>query len=163
MEEIKKILVALAFSDHVKELFDYSAKLAHQLEASLIVASIINVSDVEAVRKITAMGYDVNGEHYVESIRKEREEILDQIILASGFPAEKIQRILKVGKPVNELLRIMIEKNVDLVVMGIKEHSELEHFLVGSVAEKLFRRSPVPVISFRSSEQAERLKNRIHL
>ena len=163
MEEIKKILVALAFSEHAKDIFDYAANLAHKVDADLLVASIINIRDVEAVRKITSMGYNVDGEHYIEDVRKEREEILDQIIHASGFPAEKVNKIFKVGIPVNELLKITIEKNVDMIVMGIKKHTELEHFLIGSVAEKLFRRSPVPVISFRSKKQAERLKKQIHL
>ena len=163
MKEIDKILVALAFSDYVQDLFNYAAGLATCLDAELVAASIISTRDVEAVRKISAMGYDVDGEHYVAGVIKEREQALEKIILASGFPAEQVTRIFKIGKPVNELLRIIVEKDIDLVVMGIKEHTDLEHFLVGSVAEKLFRRSPVPVVSYRHKRQAERLKKRIHL
>ena len=163
MEDIKKIMVALAFSEHAKDIFNYAVGLAKPAEAELVVVSIINSRDVQAVRKISAMGYDVDGEHYIEGIRKEREEILAQIIRASAFPSEKISTIFRVGNPVDELLKITVEKDIDLIVLGIKGHTDVEHFFIGSVAEKLFRRSPVPVISYRNKKQAERLRNRIHL
>ena len=163
MEDIKKIMVALAFSEHAKDIFNYAVGLAKPAEAELVVVSIINSRDVQAVRKISAMGYDVDGEHYIEGIRKEREEILAQIIRASAFPSEKISTIFRVGNPVDELFKITVEKDIDLIVLGIKGHTDVEHFFIGSVAEKLFRRSPVPVISYRNKEQAERLRNRIHL
>ena len=163
MKDIKKILVALAFGDHAQELFNFGADLAGRLDADVIVSNIINSRDVEAVSKISSMGYDVDGEHYIEGVKKERQQSLEEIIRKSGYPPERVQYISKVGKPIDELLRIIVEENIDLMVMGLKEHTELEHFLVGSVAEKLFRRSPVPVLSYRHEAQAERLKRRIHL
>jgi hypothetical protein len=84
MDEIKKIMVAIAFSEHAKNIFDYAAKLAVSLNAELLVVSIINSRDVEAVESISAMGYDVDGEHYIRNIRNERNQILEQII---GNPA----------------------------------------------------------------------------
>jgi nucleotide-binding universal stress UspA family protein len=162
MKDIKKILVALAFSDHVQDLFNYAAGLAGFLNAEIVAANIISSRDVEAVRKITDMGYDVDGEHYVAGVQKERQQTLEEVIRKSGYPSEKVRYISKIGKPIDELLGIIVKEDIDLIVMGIKEHTELEHFLVGSVAEKLFRRSPVPVVSYRHAVQAERLKKRIH-
>jgi nucleotide-binding universal stress UspA family protein len=79
----------------------------------------------------------------------------------SAFDRKNMRTIFKVGNPTDELLKLIVKENVDMIVMGIKGHSNLEHMLVGSVAEKLFRRSPVPVISFRDEKSAERLRKKI--
>lgn len=162
MDEFKKIMVALSFARHSADKFRYAARLARKMEATLIACSVINSRDVEAVRRIVSMGYDVDGEHYVEAIRKERRKLLDQYIAASGFPMEKIKIVFKVGHPAQELLKVAVAEGAGMIVMGIKARSELERLFVGSVAEKLFRRSPIPIVSYRDPKSAERLRKRIH-
>ncbi len=149
MDDIKKIMVALAFSEHAKGIFNYAAKLAATLNAELLVLSIINSRDVEAVESISAMGYDVDGDHYVRNIRNERNQILEQIIRESGFPRERIRTLITVGNPVDELLNITVKEGADIIVMGIKGRTNLSNIFIGSVAEKVFRKSPVPVLSYR--------------
>lgn len=163
MNAIKRIMVAVVFTDYTEELLKYAAQISEALNAGLIVASIINVRDVEAVGTITAMGYEVDSEHYVSGIKEERQQTLDQILNKISFPAEKIRSIIKVGHPAEELLKIAVTEKVDLIIMGIKGRSDLEHVLVGSVAEKVFRRSPVPILSYRDEKNAERLRKQIRL
>ncbi len=160
MKDIKTLMVALAFSKYAQETFDYAAILAQNLDADLFIASVINIKDVEAVRKITAMGYDVDGEHYAQGIKDERKQQLKQILETSPYQSDQIRIVFKIGHPIDELLRLIIEENVDMVVMGLKGRTDLEHVLVGSVAEKLFRKSPVPVVSHRDKKSAERLRRR---
>jgi nucleotide-binding universal stress UspA family protein len=66
-----------------------------------------------------------------------------------------------VGNPVEELLKITVEENVDMVVMGIKGRTDLEYIFAGSVAEKIFERSPVPIVSYRDEKNAAQLRKRI--
>jgi len=162
MGDIQKIMVALAFSEYAQGIFGYAAKLAKRLEAELIVTSIINSRDVEAVATISSMGYDVDSEQYVANIRKERESKLEKFIKAYAFPAAKTKTVIGVGDPVDELLKTAVKENVDMIVMGIKGRTNLEYMFVGSVAEKMFRRSPVPIVSYRDDKNAERLRKRIH-
>jgi nucleotide-binding universal stress UspA family protein len=85
----------------------------------------------------------------VKGVKEERRAELDKMIADSGIPKEKIKIIFKVGHPFEELLKITKEEKVDMVVMGAKGRSNIEHLLVGSVADKMFRHSPVTVASYR--------------
>jgi nucleotide-binding universal stress UspA family protein len=161
MDNIKKIMVAMAFTSYSEDLFKNAAQLAQLLNAELIIASIINSRDISAVRMVSAMGYQVDAEHYIEGVRAERKEKLEQLMVKSSFDRKNMRTIFKVGNPIDELLKLIVKENIDMIVMGVKGHSDLENILVGSVAEKLFRRSPVPVISFRDEKSAERLRKKI--
>jgi len=163
MNAIKKILVAIGFTEYCEGILSYAARMAEDLNAELIVASIINSRDVEAVGTIAAMGYDVDSENYVSGIEEERRRALDQMLKKISFPDEKVRTIFKVGHPADELPKIALKEDADLMVMGIKGRSDLEHMLVGSVAEKVFRRSPIPVLSYRDAKSAQRLKKHIGL
>jgi nucleotide-binding universal stress UspA family protein len=161
MNDVKKIMVALAFGKHSENVFKYASKMTTTLNAELIVASIINSRDVDAVSRIVAMGYQADGEHYVEAIKKERMALIEQYAAEAGYPLERIKSIIKVGHPAEKLLNIIVKEAVDLVIVGIRGKSELEHVLVGSVANKIFRRSPATVISFRDEEDAKRLRKHL--
>lgn len=163
MDEIKKIMVALGFSEYSKGIFNYAAKLAKCMNAELIVASIINERDVVAVERVVSLGYEVNGNRYVEDIKKERRLLLEEYVKESGFPMEKIKTIFRVGNPFHELLKISVEEEVDMIVVGSKGRTDLRHVFIGSVAEKIFRRSPVTVIIYKDEEIARHLKKRIHI
>ncbi len=161
MDAINKILVAVGFTGYTEELLNYAVRIAESLGAELIVANIINVRDVEAIGTISTMGYDVDSKHYVSGLEEDRRQTLTRMLEKISFPTDKLHTVFKVGHPVEELLKIAINENADLMVMGIKGRSDLEHILMGSVAEKVFRRSPIPILSYRDEKNAARLKKHI--
>ena len=161
MDDVKKIMVPLTLTLDSEGLFNYSAQVATLLNAQLIVASIINSRDISAIGMVASLGYNVDSEHYVEGVKAEREKILEQFLGQSSFNRENVRTIIKVGNPVDELLKLIVKENIDMIVMGVKGRTDLEHILVGSVAEKLFRRSPVPVISYRDEKSSNRLRKKI--
>jgi nucleotide-binding universal stress UspA family protein len=131
------------------------------LNAELIIASIINSRDISAIGMVASMGYEIDSEHYVQGIKAERENMLKKFMEHSDIDRERVRLIFKVGNPTSELLKLIVTENIDMIVMGVKGRTDLEHVFIGSVAEKLFRRSPVPVISFRDEKSAERLRKKI--
>jgi nucleotide-binding universal stress UspA family protein len=149
MPEVNKILVAICFSEYCPGTFAYATRLAAQLQAELVAANVINIKDVQAIGQIESMGYSISAEDYVKDLKEERRAELDKMQAESGFPKEKFKVIIKVGHPFEKLLQVTKEENVDMVVMGAKGRSNVEHLLVGSVAEKMFRHSPVTVASYR--------------
>ena len=149
MPKVNKILVAICFSEYCADTFTYAAQLALQLQAELMVANVINVRDVHAISTIESMGYAVSTENYVKAIREERKGQLQNMIADSGFPKEKIKSVFRVGHPLEELIRVVEEEKIDLVVTGSKGRSDHPRLLVGSVAERMFRHSPVSVLFYR--------------
>jgi nucleotide-binding universal stress UspA family protein len=99
----------------------------------------------------------------VAGLKKERQQELDDILKKVAQMPETVRTVFKIGNPSDELLKIAIKENVDLIIMGIKGRTDLEYFFVGSVAEKVFRRSPIPILSYRDEANAERLKKHIDL
>jgi len=163
MGTAKKILVAVGSGRHTEGLLKYAADIAGAMKAELLLASIIHARDVEAVGTIAAMGYAVDSENYVAGIKTERRREIDKIMKTIGYSSEEVRTLFKVGDPSHELLKIAVKENVDLIIMGIKGRTDLEYVLIGSVAEKVFRRSPIPVRSSRDEHTAERLRKHIHL
>jgi len=163
MTEIKKIMVALAFSEHSKGIIQYAANLARYLDADLVVASIINQRDIQAVQTISAMGYNVNGEKYIDDVRGERNAFLQKLLSEIDFPTEKTTVMFQIGNPIDELLKLCLTEDIDIIVMGIKGRTNLENVFVGSVAEKMFRRSPVTIVSYRDPASSQRFKKRIEM
>lgn len=163
MARIKTILIALGFSEYAKGIFEYGLMLAEKLDAAALVVNVINSRDIDAVAAISAMGYEVDEAHYLKKVTAEHRQMVESFIRESSFPTERVKSIFKVGNPIDELLKTIIIEDIDMVVMGTKGRTDVEHLLVGSVAEKLFRCSPVPVLSFRDPKQAEHLRKRIHL
>ncbi len=57
------------------------------------------------------------------------------------------------GRPFLELIRYARREQMDLIVMGTHGRAGLSHVLMGSVAEKVVRKSPCPVLTIRHPDQ----------
>ncbi len=158
---IKKIMVPLAFSKYSAGILDYAADIAGLMGAEIHVVNVISDRDLEAVSKITSFGYKVDAEHYMKVVKEERRKELAEMTDHLTLPDERVSFTFLVGDPTGELLRYVVENDIDAVVMGVKNR-DISHMFTGSVAERMFRKCPVPVISYRGEDIAERLRKRVY-
>lgn len=158
---IKKILVPIAFAKYSKGILSYAADLAEATGAELLVANVINERDLEAVDKITSWGYKVDIKQYMETVKKERREQLGLMMEELTLPDEKVSFSFCVGDPTNELMKLVIDKEIDAVVMGVKTN-DIRHIFTGSVAERMFRKCPVTVISYRDEDISASLRKKFN-
>jgi nucleotide-binding universal stress UspA family protein len=157
---VKKIMVPIAFSPYSRGILDYAADLAAAVGAELVVVNVIDDRDLEAVNKITSFGYKVDSDKYIETVKKERREGIKEMAEHLTLPDERLTFSFLIGDPSDELLRYVVESDIDMVVMGIRSR-DIKHMFSGSVAERLFRRCPVPIVSYRGGDIAKRLRKRI--
>ena len=121
---------------------------------------MINERDLKAVDKITSFGYKVDIEHYTETIKKERLETLEKLMANLTLPDDKVTYSFRVGEPTDELLKLVVDREIDMVVMGVRAN-DIRHIFTGSVAERMFRKCPVPIVSYRADDVSSRLRKRI--
>jgi nucleotide-binding universal stress UspA family protein len=91
-----------------------------------------------------------------EAIRKKDEEALAALV-ASIPERHRGQTVYLSGRAADEL--VAAARGYDAIVVATHGRKGLEHVVLGSVAEKVVRRSPVPVIVLRLPEDADEARN----
>lgn len=155
MQPIKKIMVAIDFSEYSKPTLMYAAFLAKALNAALVVVNVINQRDVDVIHRVEVEGIGMTAEHYIDLQKIDRLATTDQLLKEAGCLDLKPKKIFRVGTPWVEVLEVVKEQRVDLVVIGTKGRSNITNTLFGSTAEKVYRRCGVPVLSVRGKEHED--------
>ncbi|MDX9788679.1 MAG: universal stress protein [Desulfobacterales bacterium] len=150
MKPIRKIMVAIDFSVYSLPSLQYAANLAEGLKAELLLVHVTNERDLYVVRKVSSDFSDFLYEKYIEQNEKDRQIQLDNLIKAAGCGEQMvITKMFRTGVPFEELLAAIEETDADLLVMATKGRSNLADSIIGSCAQKMFRRSPVPLLTIR--------------
>ncbi len=163
LDNIKKILLPLEFTEFSQGVFNCAVQMAMNSDAKIIVLSVINSRDIESVESIVSMGYDVDAEHYVKEIKNERKKQLNKMADEAEIDKDKVKILFKTGKPVDEILKAIEKEAPDLVIMGTRGRGSLENSVMGSVANKVFKKSPVNVLSYRNKTVQKSLIKRLNL
>jgi nucleotide-binding universal stress UspA family protein len=64
-----------------------------------------------------------------------------------------VEPIILFGVPFVEIIKTAKDKNIDLIVIGTHGRTGLAHMLIGSVAEKIVRKAPCPVLTIKIKEK----------
>jgi nucleotide-binding universal stress UspA family protein len=153
MTRISNILTPCDFSDASRKAMHYATHLAMRFGAKLTVAHIIpppaafNYAYPDDPREFEKKAFVETRRLLPEEIPEAYRELLNS------------QTIVKCGDVRDELLGIVTEERVDLIVMGTHGRRNLERFFLGSTAESMLRRVPVPVltVSKRGTDQQTEL------
>jgi len=143
------------FSKSSMETITYALHLSRDKEIEVLIINVINIKDVEAVKMASRFYPDtVDAERFVEEALADRHKRVNEM-LSEQFPADAagIKVLVQVGTPFEEILNAIETEKVDLVIMGNKGRTNLSRTLFGSHAEKVFRHSPVPVLSIRDRNE----------
>ena len=158
MLTLSKIMVGCDFSDYSKDTLEYAASLAEKYHAELIITNIINQRDVDTILSVADKQFDrivekdvkKLADDYINRLTEERSLMMEQLIDETSCAHLSIKKIIRVGVPFQDLMRIIESEGADLMVMGPKGRGNLAEVLFGSNAEKMFRQCPVPLLSIRS-------------
>src|SRR5262249_54068386 len=96
--------------------------------------------------------FDIETKAYADA----KERLPQQVPLEFHDPVNLLS-IVKTGDVRDELLGIIRDENIDLVVMGTHGRRALERFLLGSTAEDMLRKVPVPVLTVSHLDPAKEI------
>lgn len=140
----KKILHPTDFSEVALRAFEQAVAMAlrHDAKLQLLHAVVLHEYDKTAVEK----GMLKINEAYV-SLRRELQSQMEEIVNQSEIANDMCSLVIKRGFGAGEVILEEAEEcGADLIVMGTHGHSPIRHFFLGSVAEKVVRYAPCPVM-----------------
>lgn len=160
MKTIRKIMAAVDISEYSKDILEYAGSLAESTQSELIVVNVIHHRDIEILQKAAMETTGFSVKEWLERQKKERLEAIQGLIREAALSHLPIRTLFREGIPFRELTKAVEEEGVDLVVMGVKGRGNVPGVLVGSTADKVFRRCPVPLLNVRSSGQTKIMAER---
>jgi nucleotide-binding universal stress UspA family protein len=138
----RRILVATDFSDTADRALDYALALATALGGEVILVHAYEIP-VYAFPDGAFLATTEISERLAEAART----ALDAAIAARAGAKVAIRGVLRTGTPWTEIEAVAKEEKADLVVVGTHGRKGIARALLGSVAEKVVRTAPCPVLS----------------
>lgn len=135
---LNRILFATDFSEHSEAALPYAAQLASQYGAKLYATHVLSP---EAYLFASPESWPA----LIET--QEARQQLNLARLEEHMRAVPHKVVSAAGDISDVLFRLVRDYQIDLLVLGTHGRSGLPRFLMGSVAEKIFRHAPVPVLT----------------
>jgi len=141
LPEYSTILLPVDGSECSKAATTHAISVARMFKSKLIVLHVVNVEEEFLV--------GTYAEEVINKLREEGEKILDEIEEIAKQHGVQVEKRIESGNVAKRILEVSEEVGADLIVIGSQGKSKITEFLVGSVSEKVFRHSEIPVLSVR--------------
>jgi nucleotide-binding universal stress UspA family protein len=148
MIALNRILVATDFSEASGAALRYGRALAETFGASL---HVLHVIEDRFIPGPSTEGY-LPMPGYFEEMERQAHEQLSKLLSASERDKLHAQVETKHGSPFVEIVRYAKAHDIDLIVIGTHGRGPIAHMLMGSVAEKVVRKAPCPVLTVQHPE-----------
>jgi nucleotide-binding universal stress UspA family protein len=145
MNMFKHILVPTDFSPSSAAALELALDLATQLDAEL---TLLHVWEIPVYPYLELM---MSTAEMTNSVEKAASECLETKLKEIQSRLPRAKSSLRMGLPWQQIVEAIKESKADLLVMGTHGRRGFAHALMGSVAEKLVRLSPVPVLTVRGA------------
>jgi universal stress protein A len=149
MRAYGKLLVPTDFSQYTPLALDHATLLAEAFSAHLLLLHVIPQETREVLVRTRTEGQVDGGEEIFRAIMEQTQSQINGLL--GHMPEDRVTRLIRVGHPVLEIIATAGDQGVDLIVMPTHGRTGLSHVLFGSVAEKVVRRAPCPVMVVRSA------------
>ncbi len=141
MTSFKQVLVPTDFSECSERALDVAVAIASKFEASI---TLLHASWLPpSAYAVYAAGLDWP----TDEMAKAAQSALDVVVAQTQKRYARTDGLIVSGEPWQAILEGAKERHSDLIVMGTHGRRGVSRTLLGSVAEKIVRLSPVPVLT----------------
>ncbi len=174
--KLDRILVGCDFSEDSKLAFDWALSLAQEFQTQLYLAHVIRpeepvqFSELDYLKLQQGDNIGWNRSEFLNLKAKTSHEIEEK---KAKFLARIERQLLNMvpedsqswctpatvvleGTPYQELIEYGEQKQVDLIVLGVRGHSLLETFIVGSTTDRVISRATCPVLAIRQPKTGKK-------
>ena len=149
MVTLKNVLVATDFGEASETALAYGRALARSFGARLHVVHIVG----NAQMWVGIDGYAFDVTELQREMEQGARKQLGQLVTEEDRRELRAEAIVRTAaSPAMEIVSYAKDANVDLIVMGTHGRGAMAHLMMGSVAERVVRTAPCPVLTVRNPE-----------
>jgi nucleotide-binding universal stress UspA family protein len=155
MLPFKRIVCPTDFSEPALTALKGAAELARHFGAELIVVHVIPPvpGPLVAADPPVATGFDVA--LYQQELAGYAEKMLKELVSHLVSPEVRTRDRVTTGEAAPEILRAAAQERADLIVIATHGLTGWRHLVFGSVAEKVVRQAPCPVLTITAPAARE--------
>ena len=146
---LQRILVPVDFSDTARKALQYALPFAAAFGAELLLVHVMQPYTLPPETGYLPPELAVSEQELVDSARGR----LDKLRSAEIGTRARSQTQVRVGVPWYEIVSAAGDTNADLIIVSTHGRTGLKHALMGSVAERVVRHAPCPVLVVRERER----------
>lgn len=148
---LKNILVAIDFSEPSDAALIYGRELASRFGATL---HVLHAVENIFIATFGAENYATFAPSLQQEIEEDARRRVDDLVVDSDQrgPAT-VKAIMTSSSPALSIVDYAKDHNIDVIVIGTHGRGTLAHLMMGSVAERVVRLAPCPVLTVRHPER----------
>jgi nucleotide-binding universal stress UspA family protein len=147
MIALRNLLLAVDFSDSCLKATEYALGLAHSFEATL---HLLHVIEDPVVYLPMFESYALPPREQFETYAQDR---LENWISGTDAEGLKLEIGWRHGAPHVEIVEYAEDSKIDLIILGTHGRGMAAHLLLGSVAEKVIRKAPCPILTVHPTDR----------
>ena len=153
--QVKRILIPVDFSPNSDKTLDYGFRLARLTHSDVLLLHVFEYHEFPGLLPEPSswqINYEETKRAFDEAIKSAKERLAGVAHSARHDGVHVRVRICQ-GTPYEEIVKVAKAEEVELIVIATHGYTGLQHFLLGSTAERVVRTAPCPVLVVRDKER----------
>jgi nucleotide-binding universal stress UspA family protein len=147
MISLKKILYPTDFSEFSRCAMPYAMEFSRHFESQLHCLHVVEPTYLDSM--LAAETHEPTITDQIGSMQQRMQEFVDEYL--KDDQEHVVSKVIS-GHPFEEIIGYARNQEIDLIILATHGHGALSSMLLGSITEKVVRKSPCPIMTVRHPE-----------